>query len=77
MIVIANKVANDPMNAKDIEDLEQDIINMLPKRNKTVNKNSKDEIELNQNYHESYNCYEVQTIMNGYECRRSWRRNNT
>ncbi len=63
MIVIANKVANDPMNAKDIEDLEQDIINMLPKRNKTMNKNAKDEIELNQNYHESYNCYEVQTIM--------------
>ena len=63
MIVIANKVANDPMNAKNIEDLEQDIINMLPKRNKAVNKNEKDKIELNQNYYESYNCYEVQTIM--------------
>ena len=63
MIVIANKVANDPMNAKDIEDLEQDIISMLPQRNKTVNKNEKDEIELNQNYYESYNCYEVHAIM--------------
>ena len=63
MIVIANKVANDPMNAKNIEDLEQDIINMLPKRNKAVNKNENDKIELNQNYYESYNCYEVQTIM--------------
>ena len=63
MIVIANKVANDPMNAKDIEDLEQDIINMLPKKNKSVNNENKNEIKLNQNYHESYNCYEVQTIM--------------
>ena len=71
MIIIANRVANDPMNAKDIEDLEQDIIGLLPKSNSTIkkinkkNKNNdiKEEKEINIKYYESYNCYEVQTIL--------------
>ena len=71
MIIIANRVANDPMNAKDIEDLEQDIIGLLPKSNSTIkkinkkNKNNdiKEEKEINIKYYESCNCYEVQTIL--------------
>ena len=62
MIEVANKVAKDPINAKNIQELEKGVIDVLQK-----NKNEKklfNNDDINKTYNEHYNSYEVKAIMN-------------
>ena len=64
MIEVADKVAKDPINAKNIEELEQGVIDIL-KRNKNTNFKQKNFFnEKNKYYDERYNSYEVKAVMN-------------
>ena len=64
MIEVADKVAKDPINAKNIEELEQGVIYILQK-NKNPNKNeNKFFKQKNKHYDETYNSYEVKAVMN-------------
>ena len=65
MIEVADKVSKDPMNAKNINELEQEIIVLLQK-NVKIDKNKRKSIieDLNKKYNDCYNSYEVKVIMN-------------
>ena len=64
MIEVADKVAKDPIKAKNIEELEQGVIYMLQK-NKNTNKNENKYFKQNnKHYDETYNSYEVKAVMN-------------
>ena len=65
MIEVANKVSKDPMNAKNINELEQEVIALLQKNVKNdKNKRKSVEENVNKKYNECYNSYEVKVIMN-------------
>ena len=65
MIEVANKVSKDPMNAKNINELEQEVIALLQKnvKNDKYKRKSVEE-NVNKKYNECYNSYEVKVIMN-------------
>ena len=58
MIEVGEKVAKDPMNAKNIDELKQEVIALLQK-----NEENYDE-DIHKKYDECYNSYEVKAIMN-------------
>jgi len=58
MIEVGDKVSKDPMNAKNIDELKQEVIALLQK-----NKDNYDE-DIHKKYNECYNSYEVKVIMN-------------
>ena len=64
MIEVADKVAKDPINAKNIEELEQGVIDILQKNKKENKNNIVNEEKIKKNYDECYNSYEVKAIMN-------------
>ena len=64
MIEVADKVAKDPINAKNIEELEQGVIDILHKNNKENKNIIVNEEKIKKNYNECYNSYEVKAIMN-------------
>ena len=66
MIEVADKVSKDPMNAKNIDELEQEVISLLQK-NEKKEQNIKNKVfneDINKKYNECYNSYEVKVIMN-------------
>ena len=66
MIEVADKVSKDPMNAKNINELEQEVISLLQKNEKkeqNIKKKTFNE-DINKKYNECYNSYEVKVIMN-------------
>ena len=58
MIEVGDKVSKDPMNAKNIDELKQEVIALLQK-----NEENYDE-DIHKKYNECYNSYEVKVIMN-------------
>ena len=58
MIEVGEKVSKDPMNAKNIDELKQEVISLLQK-----NRGNYDE-DIRKKYNECYNSYEVKAIMN-------------
>lgn len=64
MIEVAENVSKDPMNAKNIEELKQEVIIMLQKNKKINNDTILNEEDIHQEYNECYNSYEVKIIMN-------------
>ena len=63
MIELANRVAKDPMNAKNIEELEQGVRDILQKNNKE-NTIFNEDINKNKKYNDCYKSYEIKAIMN-------------
>ena len=61
MIEVADKVAKDPINAKNIEELQHGVFDILQKN---INENTIFKKDINKNYNERYNTYEVKAIMN-------------
>ena len=64
MIEVAENVSKDPMNAKNIEELKQGIILLLQKNKKINNDIILNEEDIQKEYNECYNSYEVKIIMN-------------
>ena len=62
MIEIADGVSKDPMKAKHIEELENQVMALL--RKNTHEDNNKSDDNIKQNFNECYNTYEVKVIMN-------------
>ena len=63
MIELADGVSKDPMNAKNIKELEQGVNALLQKNNNGKNQLFNESI-INKSYNECYNSYEVKVIMN-------------
>ena len=61
MIEVADKVAKDPINAKNIEELQHGVFGLLQKNKNETTIFNKD---INKDYNERYNTYEVKAIMN-------------
>ena len=64
MIEVAENVSKDPMNAKNIEELKQEIILMLQKNKKINSDIIVNEEDIHKEYNKCYNSYEVKIIMN-------------
>ena len=64
MIEVAENVSKDPMNAKNIEELKQGVIILLQKNKKINNDIILNEEDIQKEYNECYNSYEVKIIMN-------------
>mgnify|MGYP002624134323 CR=1 FL=1 len=58
MIEVGEKVSKDPMNAKNIDELKQEIIALLQKNEQNIDE------DIHKKYNECYNSYEVKVIMN-------------
>ena len=63
MIEVADKVSKDPINAKNIKELEQGVIDILQK-NKNKSEKKLFNNDINKTYNECYKSYEVKAIMN-------------